>query len=305
MEMSNIIAQYYQGITQQLRSEVDSINTLFHHQGMKGEGNETALRDLITQFIPKRYGIGTGIVIDRFGNQSRQCDIVIYDTFQYPSLLSFTSVHLFPVDIVYATIEVKTTLDSGSAQEALNNIASVRNLQFIPDQFVSTATRGGGFSVVGYTPDPPQGYIFAYNSVASQFETYKKWFAPKSEPPSASSPILVGCLDQGLLMFTTNNNQIGVRPGEGMRFKGWMLPLRDDKGDPVELPTLHENYTQKNVVYPVKKLGQKNVAIDQSRVLLLFLLVLQEMLSWKVINPEISFLNQYFTGYAIDSRYEV
>lgn len=305
MEMSNIIAQYYQGITQRLRSEVDSINTLFHHQGVKGEGNETVLRDLITQFIPKRYGVGTGVVIDRFGNQSRQCDIVIYDTFHYPSLLSLATVHLFPIDIVYATIEVKTTLDSGSAQEALNNIASVRNLHFIPDQFVGTVTRSGAFRVVGHIPDPPQGYIFAYNSETSKFETYKKWFAPKSEQPSASSPILVGCLDQGLLMFTNNDNEIGIRPEEGMRLKGWMLPLQDEKGDSIELPIAHESYTQGNIVFPVKKLGQKYVVIDQSRVLLLFLLALQEILSRKVINPDISFLNQYFADYAINSRYEV
>ena len=77
--MVNIIEQYYRGITQQLRSEVDFINSLFQHQGVKGEGNEEILRDLLRRFIPKRYGVGTGIVIDRHGNQSRQSDIIIYD----------------------------------------------------------------------------------------------------------------------------------------------------------------------------------------------------------------------------------
>ena len=95
--MSNILTTYYHGIAQQLRAEVDFINTLFQHQGVKGAGNEGVLRDLLIRFIPKRYSIGTGIVIDRFGNQSRQCDIVIYDTFLYPSLLSLATVHLFPV----------------------------------------------------------------------------------------------------------------------------------------------------------------------------------------------------------------
>src|SRR5205809_3844987 len=108
--MSNILTTYYRGISQQLRAEVDFINALFQHQGVKGDGNEGILRDLLIRFIPKKYGIGTGVVIDRFGNQSRQCDIVIYDTFLYPALLSLAHVHLFPVDTVYATIEIKTTL---------------------------------------------------------------------------------------------------------------------------------------------------------------------------------------------------
>lgn len=91
----NSTLQYYRGIVQQLRAEVDSINSLFKHQGIKGDGNETALRDLLIKFIPKRYGVGTGIVIDRHGNQSRQCDIIIYDKQLYPSILSLTSVHFF------------------------------------------------------------------------------------------------------------------------------------------------------------------------------------------------------------------
>ncbi|MFN7098267.1 MAG: DUF6602 domain-containing protein, partial [Gammaproteobacteria bacterium] len=62
--MKNILEQYYNGICQQLRAEVDFISSIFHHQGLKGEGNENILRDLIKRFIPKKFGVGTGIVID-------------------------------------------------------------------------------------------------------------------------------------------------------------------------------------------------------------------------------------------------
>jgi hypothetical protein len=51
--MSNILEQYYRGITQQLRAEVDFINSIFQHQGLKGEGNEGILRELLTRFVPK------------------------------------------------------------------------------------------------------------------------------------------------------------------------------------------------------------------------------------------------------------
>jgi len=57
------------------------VNSIFIHQGVKGEGNEHVLRELIKKFIPKRYGVGTGEVIDRNGKQSRQCDIVTYDKY--------------------------------------------------------------------------------------------------------------------------------------------------------------------------------------------------------------------------------
>jgi len=76
--LTNFLVQYYQGIAQRLRSEVDIINELLDHQGLKGEGNEAILRDLIKRFIPNKFGVGTGVVIDHTGKQSKQCDIVIY-----------------------------------------------------------------------------------------------------------------------------------------------------------------------------------------------------------------------------------
>lgn len=304
--MTNIISQYYQGIVQQLRSEVVSINSLFHHQGVKGEGNETALRELLTKFIPKRYGIGTGVVIDRNGKQSRQCDVIIYDTFLYPSLLSLTNVHFFPVDIVYATIEVKTTLSSNSVKDALENIASVKNLDLIPDKFTGSETRGGNFSVNVYTPTPPIGFIFAYNSNTQQFETFKKWFMTASMNEFSSLPSLVGCLDQGLVLLS-KENQLQVVPEPGMQLRGWMLPLLDNlnQNQPFEFIESKTSFTYNGHVYPVKKLNDKYVVIDQSRALLLFLLILQDMLAAKKVNPGMSFLNTYFTGQPIAVHYEI
>lgn len=302
--MTDIISQYYQGIVQQLRSEVDSINNLFHHQGVKGDGNEDALRELLKKFIPKRFGVGTGVVIDRDGNQSRQCDIVIYDAFYYPSLLSLTNVHFFPVDIVYATIEVKTTLTSDAMKKAKANIASVKRLNFITDQFMGSETRGENFNVNTYTPTPPLGFIFAYNSNTQQFETFKKWANPINADEEVNLSSVVGCLDQGLVLMSKNNRLL-VYPEPGMLVKGWMLFLQDGQGNPIDFATAREDYVHNGHMYPVKKFADKYVVIDQSRILLLFLLVIQEMLSAKRINPNISFLNTYFRGHPIDGHYEI
>jgi hypothetical protein len=261
--MSNILAQYYRGITHQLRSEVDFINTLFQHQGVKGEGNETVLRDLLTRFIPRRYGVGTGVVIDRYGTQSRQIDIVIYDTLMYPSLLSLTSVHLFPVDIVYATIEVKTTLTSASARESIENLASVKRLKIIEDQFMLAEPQGGGISYINYSPRPPLGFVFSYNSDALQFETFKDWYTPNSQYPPALLPNLVGCLDQGFVLFADLSPAIEDRP------QGHAIPVAvpDTDGNvgllqPLDVSAKIESITNEGVNYPVKKVKDGNLAMD-------------------------------------------
>lgn len=52
--MSNILETYYRGIAQQLRAEVDFINTIFTHQGVKGDGNESILRNLLKTIYSKK-----------------------------------------------------------------------------------------------------------------------------------------------------------------------------------------------------------------------------------------------------------
>ncbi len=51
--MNNILDAYYNGIMLQLQSEVKFINSLFNHQGLKGLGNETIIKDLLIKFTLK------------------------------------------------------------------------------------------------------------------------------------------------------------------------------------------------------------------------------------------------------------
>ena len=67
----SILEQYYEGILGQLRGEVGHINELFSHHGVKGDGNEAAIRGIVAKFVPRRFGLGSGVVIDHKGNQSR------------------------------------------------------------------------------------------------------------------------------------------------------------------------------------------------------------------------------------------
>jgi hypothetical protein len=283
---------------------------------VKGEGNENVLRDLLIRFIPKRYGVGTGVVIDQHGISSRQCDIVIYDTFLYPPILSLTHSHLFPVDIVYATIEVKTTLDSQSAKEALQNVASVRRLDYIRQDFGAISAKAGEYIVGIYRSTPPIGVVFAYNSDAIQDETFKNWFAPVDNEDITTQPSLVGCLDIGMTGFipehlTEEASAIAVHPDTGMQLRCMTFPLvrpkEDITGDiqspedvqflRLEGPIQNSRFASHGgTLYPIKKIGKDYMLIDQSRVLLNFLFQLNDLLSLKRISPAINFSDTYLKG---------
>jgi hypothetical protein len=110
-ENKDFLNKYYDGVTQRLQSEIDFLNRLIPHTVERGTANEHALRNLLVKFLPKRYNIGSGIVIDKDGSCSKQVDIIIYDSDFHPELFSQgAAASLFPVDVVYATIEIKTTM---------------------------------------------------------------------------------------------------------------------------------------------------------------------------------------------------
>ncbi len=83
-------------------------------------------------FLPEKYTLGSGFVIDSRGGQSRQTDIILYDRLFNPELFRYEGVNFYPVEVVYAVIEVKTTLRSGEIKDAIEKIPSIKSLLFEP-----------------------------------------------------------------------------------------------------------------------------------------------------------------------------
>lgn len=283
--MSNLLTKYYQGLLQQIRSEVDLINTLFEHQGLKGEGNERLLRDFLKDFVAKKYGIGTGVVIDKMGKSSKQCDIIIYDEFLYPSVLTHGKIQLFPVDVVYATVEIKTTLSFQKSKEACENILAAKSLEFIHHEWSDMWMKVGQKP---YSTTPPIGCIFAYNSETSVFNTFKNWFQIENETLHSNSliPDLVVCLDQGILH----------RMDEG--YKCQIPCAMNEDNTPHLLDTKPESLKSviNSIEYPIVEhfipgTGKRWVLIDQSKVFLFSILALNNLLTKKLISPRIDFLD--------------
>jgi hypothetical protein len=91
------------------------------HEGEKGMFREFFIAQLIRPLLPQQYGIGTGIIIDAYGNQSKQSDIIIYDRRLLPPIFASESRGIFPIDSVLIVLEVKSKIaasDYGDLVEA-------------------------------------------------------------------------------------------------------------------------------------------------------------------------------------------
>jgi hypothetical protein len=87
---------------------------LFSHPGEKGEMREQIIKNFLRPFLPQCYDIGSGQVFSEDGQESRQIDLVIYDSVFSNVLFRDAQSCLFPCESAYGAVEVSSTLDSMS-----------------------------------------------------------------------------------------------------------------------------------------------------------------------------------------------
>jgi hypothetical protein len=109
-------------------AESDTSKKLFH-SGEFGIYREKICREFFRFFIPQRLEIGSGFVIDSFGNHSFQCDIVVYDKENSPILQSDTLASFFPIESVVAVGEIKSTLSKKKLSEALIKLKQIKEMR--------------------------------------------------------------------------------------------------------------------------------------------------------------------------------
>ena len=98
------------------------------HPTTKGDATEQQWIDVLSEFLPKRYGVGPAFVIDSVGGQSEQIDIAVFDRQYAPLFFEQDGVHFVPAESVYAACEVKPSMNKAHLDYARQKVASVRQL---------------------------------------------------------------------------------------------------------------------------------------------------------------------------------
>jgi len=100
------------------------------HNGVMGDVNEDHFITTLRRYLPRRYGVDQGIVIDSNGKTSDQIDIIIHDPQYTPPLLDQQSHRYILAEAVYAVIEAKAIINRDSlVNHAAKHAASVRRLK--------------------------------------------------------------------------------------------------------------------------------------------------------------------------------
>lgn len=127
---------------QVLAVELELSSKSITHDGVMGEVNEQHFISFLRKYLPKRYEVDHGIVVDSSGATSDQIDIVIFDKQYTPTLLDQHAHRFIPAEAVYCVLEVKPTINKNYLEYAGEKARSVRALKRTS---VAIAHAGGEF----------------------------------------------------------------------------------------------------------------------------------------------------------------
>ena len=111
-------------VGESLVSQFDSARRLATTPGLVGEAMETPVRDKLEQILPRGIAVGSGCVIDTYGNTSRQMDIVLYERDICPvfTVNDTPATTYYPCEGVVAVGEVKSSFNKAKLRDAFDKI---------------------------------------------------------------------------------------------------------------------------------------------------------------------------------------
>ncbi len=198
----------FSSIAEEMASSFKTMASI-SHAPTRGGGHESIWGEWLRKYLPQRYSVSPGFIIDSKGNQSLQQDLIVFDRQYSPLLLNKDEVLFIPAEAVYAVIEVKSNLTPAELRDALKKISSAKELLRTPAQAV---THAGGVS-----PPRERGPILGY--VVSSTSAWKsKLKAGSLSKIAAAAPNILdgGCiLDAGAFSIQYSDSKTPIRSVDG------------------------------------------------------------------------------------------
>lgn len=229
-------------------------SSVISHNLSKGESRERhVIHTYLKRYLPPKYGITSGIVIDSYGNSSRQQDIIIYDRSNAMPLFADSEnmelQTMVPIENVFAIIEVKTTLDAASISDSFDKFDSVCKLIANPQQLNPIVSISTGFPA-------PAGFCFSFNSECDIETTAKRIHNIRLQKQYSNHISAFCVLGTGVVQYGSISNmvEIDVNPKSTNVSEVFMKEKND--GDSIVRLTWLINGTLNQIV-----LGKPNLTV--------------------------------------------
>lgn len=118
----------FRDLQAELEGRLGTARRNLSHPGAKGSVTEGEWTSLLCAYLPKRYAVSKGFVVDVAGRISDEIDIIIHDRHFSPLLFHHAQTCYVPAESVYAVLEVKPELSLENIRYAGQKASSVRVL---------------------------------------------------------------------------------------------------------------------------------------------------------------------------------
>jgi len=123
------VKELFNDLQEEMIAKLKTNSKAIKHPGAKGDTTELNWIEWLRSYLPKRYTVDKGFVVDHEGSLSQQIDVIIYDTQYCPFIFNKDGVKYIPAESVYAVFEVKQTLNAEYIKYASEKAKSVRVLK--------------------------------------------------------------------------------------------------------------------------------------------------------------------------------
>jgi len=100
------------------------------HSGLTGKIRELTASELIKPMLPSGFKIGNGKISDKFGNKSKETDLIIYDSSILPPIMYSDNEGIFPVEACFFAIEIKSKLTATNVKDAIKKSKEILDLNY-------------------------------------------------------------------------------------------------------------------------------------------------------------------------------
>lgn len=131
----NNYEDWAQLVAKRLKGEADVIAAIEKDELEDTAANEAFVRAVLEPFLPENFGVGSGRIVDAFGNQSEHIDIVVYNR-DFPRIGMVGANNAYLYESVLAVFSVRARFVRKTFFDSLNACASLAQLETNIDKAV-------------------------------------------------------------------------------------------------------------------------------------------------------------------------
>jgi len=131
----NNYEDWAQLVAKRLKGEADIIAAIEKDELEETAANEAFVRAVLEPFLPENFGVGSGRIVDAFGNQSDHIDIVVYNR-DFPRIGMVGASNAYLYESVLAVFSVRAKFIRKTFFDSLDACASLARLETNIDKAV-------------------------------------------------------------------------------------------------------------------------------------------------------------------------